>query len=198
MLIPDEGFGHWERLGWLLADVTGDGLDDLVISHPRPGDAAVNDWWIATNTGCAFATPEIWASFACPSGPPGRWDTTAVDIDQDGLTDIFLDAQVDGWSRYTWLHANSDHAVSRCDTGVPRPPGAEVDFDDEQGKYRFMRLGDVNGDGVADAGKTNGSFSSSLRARRPQLDDAGLGRGGCVLSYGVAAGWQREASGSGA
>jgi RHS repeat-associated protein len=149
-VIPDDAFSHKERMGWLLADVNGDGLDDLVLSHPRPGNSGIDEWWVSLNTGGAFGAAVRWASFPYPAHP-GAWNATPIDYDQDGLTDIFLDAEDTTWTTYRWLRARPDHTFELLDTGVARPPSIAplsdpADFD----RHRFLRLGDVNGDGLAD------------------------------------------------
>ena len=144
----DVGFENW-----VLADVNGDGLDDLVVWHPKAGDGSIDEWWVSLNTGGDFGPSKLWASFPHPDADPpaaGRWHATPIDVDQDGLTDIFLDADNVDWATYKWLHAHPDHTFDLRDTGIPRPAEIHPMFAWQLPPYRFMRLGDVNGDGVAD------------------------------------------------
>lgn len=149
-MIPDTSFGHKERFVWLMADVNGDGLEDLVISHPSVDDSDFNEWWVGLNHGGGFDAPKLWDSFKYPAHP-GRWNAYPIDYDQDGLTDILIDAQDTDWASYRVLRATPQRTFELFNTGVPRPASiAPVTFDFEFSQYRFMRLGDVNGDGVAD------------------------------------------------
>jgi RHS repeat-associated protein len=149
-IVLNDNYGHHERATWTLADVNGDGLDDIVFSHPKPGDSSLDEWWVALNAGGSYAAPELWATFPYPTSP-GAWDMTPIDFDQDGLVDIFLDAQNTDWPTYRYLRATAQHTFELRDTGIPHPP--MIDPEEHPLKfysYRFMRLGDVNGDGVAD------------------------------------------------
>jgi RHS repeat-associated protein len=166
-MYPADRYHQDERSGsqytdtWLLADVNGDGLDDLVLSLPDPADASINLWRVALNEGGSFGAPETWASFPFPAGDFGRtWTPTPLDYDQDGLTDILLDQpnlSSNQWPTYRWLHATKGHAFTLEETSVPHPPRVVYHYGtpDPVGPFkvehhRFMRLGDVNGDGVAD------------------------------------------------
>jgi RHS repeat-associated protein len=149
-IVLNDNYGHRERATWTLADVNGDGLDDIVFSHPKPGDSSLDEWWVALNAGGSYAAPELWATFPYPTSP-GAWDMTPIDLDQDGLVDIFLDAQNADWPSYRYLRATPQHTFELRDTGIPHPPVIDPEEHPLQFySYRFMRLGDVNGDGVAD------------------------------------------------
>ena len=159
VIVPDGTVGAHHAL-WLLADVNGDGLDDLVMSIRDPKHHEIDNWSVALNTGSGFAASSLWLSFPFPatgSAHDEEWTPTALDYDQDGLTDILLDMPNlagSAWPTYRWLHAKPNHTFELLETAAPHPPA--VDFDplgDDPLKvphHRFARLGDVNGDGVAD------------------------------------------------
>jgi RHS repeat-associated protein len=155
---------------WVLADVNGDGLDDLVMGIENATNPGLDDWSVALNTGGGFAPPAIWATLPHPvtQGTGGTcgddtcedaWKLTPVDLDQDGLTDIFLDTanpEASSWPHYRWLRALPDHRFELMDTDIAQPDGTDFSRDDaavvpnKPYSNRFTRLGDVNGDGVAD------------------------------------------------
>jgi RHS repeat-associated protein len=155
---------QWSNTGteivWLLADVNGDGLDDLVVSRESDSDSSTNEWWVALNTGGSYGQSTLWASFAYPSPHHGggKWNPILLDYDHDGLMDIFLDAPDISWPEYpdTYrvLRAKPNHTFELIDTGIPRAPSLDYDkFDLSNGvleHHKFLRLGDIDGDGKAD------------------------------------------------
>ena len=148
LLMPGDDFDQSSRRQWLLADVDGDGLEDIVISRPRDNEVHINEWWVAHNHGGGFDSATRWASFGYPAYA-GRWELTAMDYDQDGLTDILLDSNTGYWPTFRWLRATPAGTFELRDTGLFHPIPIPEDPEELYG-YRFVRLGDVNGDGVAD------------------------------------------------
>jgi RHS repeat-associated protein len=151
-IVPDKSWGdEWQ---WLMADVNGDGLDDIVISRTTPGEDGIDSWYVARNLGGTFATPELWGSFPFPSSSPGKWTWTAVpfDYDQDGRTDIFLDGPNISWATYKVLRAQEGGGFELIDTGISRRPQIPIEpwQRNRDEAHGFSRLGDVDGDGVAD------------------------------------------------
>ncbi len=166
----DQGFGKWT-----LADVNGDGLEDLVVVFPNEQSVGTDDWRVALNRGGFFAEPELWATLPHPATLTGpsissdeslneeNWTLTPMDYDQDGITDILLDTpnpDPSTWHDYMWLKsvpgATLGHRFELKATAVPQPPGIQLDQSlynhDPQAmdSRRFARVGDVNGDGIGD------------------------------------------------
>jgi RHS repeat-associated protein len=140
---------------WLLADVNGDGLPDLVMSNPGPKppcgspyECAVTpwpgDWYVALADGLSYAPWKKWASI------PGNNDPSTgipFDYDQDGRTDIVFPYDFAYQTGNTHpngglavLLAGPGNSFDLVDTGILLPPPQSSGW----------RLGDINGDGVAD------------------------------------------------
>jgi RHS repeat-associated protein len=147
---------------WVLADVNGDGLDDLVIVNHI--DETTDQWVVALNAGGSFGPAETWATLPHPASAgmiPEIWTLTPVDYDQDGRTDIFIDSPNPlsaSMPQYRWLRSVPDGPPGQKfelhDTGVAHPNGVyydpSYDLPAMVTAHRFARLGDVNGDGIAD------------------------------------------------
>ena len=109
------GNDHDLNYQWLMADLTGDGLEDLVVSRTDPNDANSSQWLVARNKSssatAAFEPPTVWATTERPqmtasaqygvqldppnppSGLPqyyGRWRVTPSDHDHDGRADLLI------------------------------------------------------------------------------------------------------------
>ena len=119
-ILPNTTWGdQWQ---WLVADVNGDGLDNIVFTTTAPGDDATCMWYVALNTGGDYAPPEPWATFPYPDGGPILWTAVPFDYDQDGRADIFLDGPNLSWDTYKVLRATPDHGFDLIDTGISRRP----------------------------------------------------------------------------
>lgn len=138
---------------WLMADVNGDGLEDLVFSRPSTADESIDQWWVALNNGGNFEAPTRWIYFTYPDSIRTQWSAVAIDYNQDGRADIFFDPPNGEWPTYRVLLSQPDNKFILHDTGIPRPPAVEYqdwERDNKIASHEFTRLGDVNGDGVAD------------------------------------------------
>ena len=157
------------RASPMLLDIDGDGLDDLVLPDvvsglSTPGNPITN-WNVAHNQGTApgffgptaLALSEDWTTVANPTGPADPTLIqpelgTAIDYNDDGLTDIFLHDIYNSSPNWTVLLAQPDHTFKQHDTGIPRPfplsglpaPPALTT------KGASVHLADVDGDGVPD------------------------------------------------
>jgi RHS repeat-associated protein len=156
----------------MMLDVTGDGLDDLVVptvpwNAAAHSDIATTDWTITPNVGGSFSKAPIVAYSedhndstndpVLQQQPDLKVQPdygTPIDYNQDGLTDVLVH-NVHGTAfnfGTTWsvLLATPQHTFTLLDTGVPRPKhlvdgGLRINNHDAS-----AHLADVNGDGVAD------------------------------------------------
>lgn len=142
---------------WLMADVTGDGLDDLVLAGMSPADSTSSEWRVATNTGNTGAT--IFASAAVWATTPGptlgvyhdplmplwaeRFHLAPVDYDLDGRADLFVSDSMGGEVR--WLHAKKPGSFDHLGTGVVLPNNVN-----EELAHSTTLYADIDGDGVPD------------------------------------------------
>ena len=164
-ILPDTTWEDaWE---WFMADVNGDGLDDIVFTTSAPDDDSTSVWYVALNLGGDYATPQFWAGFPYPDGSPVLWTAVPFDYDQDGLTDIFLDGPNISWATYKVLRAQPGGGFELIDTGISRRPRISIDpwEPNKDAAHGFSRLGDVDGDGVADL----------ILCDNPALDVSGAG-----------------------
>jgi RHS repeat-associated protein len=154
--------------------VNGDGLDDIVMSLQNVADGTQDDWYVALNHGFfGFQSFENWAtlphqpshnSSTCNNGTcEEKWTITPVDINQDGNVDLFLttpdpSTESPQWSNLVYLESHPEATLGERfvfkETVVPQVDG--LDYGPVHGAYppfqerQFSRLGDVNGDGIAD------------------------------------------------
>src|SRR5262249_40129623 len=112
----------------LLADIDGDGLDDIVVGDTNKSLSTpvnpITDWLAARNQGrsasaSTFSTPalgisEDWPMAANPTGPADPTQIqpelgTAIDYNQDGLMDVFLHDVWNASTNWIVLLAQPDH-----------------------------------------------------------------------------------------
>jgi RHS repeat-associated protein len=162
----------------MMMDVTGDGLDDLVVPTV-PWDAAAHsdvpttDWTITPNAG---SSPSTGAAYFQASGVAYSEDNndstndpvlqkqpdlkvqsdygTPIDYNQDGLMDVLVHNVHETAFSFanTWgvLLATPQHKFKLLDTGIPRPKHLVDGTLKLNNKEASVHLADVNGDGVAD------------------------------------------------
>jgi YD repeat-containing protein len=140
---------------WMMADVTGDGLGDLVTNGIHPFDFSAMIWTVARNVGGSFSPPERWATTGRPTlldqpnvgstNPDFRqFDVFPHDYDQDGATDIFYDDPTGG--TINWLRADpSNHEFDAEVSGLALPAPLYEDWYPPKPLYA-----DIDGDGVLD------------------------------------------------
>ena len=155
----------------MVFDLDGDGLDDLVLPDTNKALSTpvnpITDWLVMHNQGAGvspsyFAAPtlgltEDWPMVANPSGPADPTMIqpelgTAIDYNQDGLTDVFLH---DVWNTsVNWqvLLAQPDRTFKLFDTGIakPFPLGVAPAVPTLTSSGGSAHLADVDGDGVPD------------------------------------------------
>jgi RHS repeat-associated protein len=139
---------------WMMADVTGDGLDDLVNAKQFFG---VTTWTVATNLGGSLGDPVGWDVRAegkvveDNSGFPAWFEgytgfnVVPVDLDQDGRTDLLYNDPWGGpvsWKQSMGTSFAHHAGGTALDLGEPtielNQPGAVL-------------YADIDGDGVLDA-----------------------------------------------
>jgi RHS repeat-associated protein len=143
----------------MLADVTGDGLDDLIVSSlSQPGSDWKNSWSVTANAGVVpmfkssgggigFSLDQFQAVDFDPNDPQPWWGVP-FDVDMDGRKDFLLDPPNLRLPTWRVMHARADHTFELLDTGIARHvlPAAKV----QRPEYAGALLADVNGDGAAD------------------------------------------------
>ena len=166
---------------WSTADLTGDGLPDLVITN-RDGEPILSGgdqyWWLYANTGSGFGEVTTWA---LPNGGDGidgfyalggsewgkgdqSWST--VDLTGDGLPDLVITNQdgepiVSGGDQYWWVHPNTGDGFGEATTwALPNGGDSEDGYyalgGSEWGKSdQSWSTMDLTGDGLPDLVITN-------------------------------------------
>ena len=155
------------RAGVMLLDVTGDGLDDLVIADTLPPgqeQLLTTDWRVAPSFGFDPAAASSlympdpvltgWYDQPHPNALDGEVQPeigTPIDYDQDGRTDLLLHDIYGAHATWQVLRSLPQHGFQLVDTGIPHvfpagavPPFPVVRFD------TALHLADVTGDGVSD------------------------------------------------
>ena len=115
-----------------VADVNGDGMDDLVKFEPLSGNVTS---WLSTGTGFIVGSTTYVGNGGSPSD---RWFEVA-DVNADGMADYITYVPGSGYAR-TWLSTGSgfvEGTISYIGNG-----GSPSD--------RWFTLADVNGDGLAE------------------------------------------------
>jgi RHS repeat-associated protein len=151
------------RFKWMMADVTGDGLGDLVTTQVRDGDWSLVDWKVARNLGGNLDSLATWYTSGTPSLPPPAnnigglteaemtFDVVPHDYDQDGIGDLLFSDPAGG--EITWMRSlPQGGAFKGLGTGVfiPKPIPANHRVTASTALYA-----DVDGDGVADVIQCN-------------------------------------------
>jgi len=138
---------------WVLADVNGDGLDDVVLSTY----AGAVLFRVALATGDAahpFQDPMLWLQMPPPPGLSGRYDMLPADLDNDGRIDLVLQNEQDESSSVRWLRAapaNGQFPLPHFEpvtTTIPRDPQDAVN--QFLSGENSLKLGDFDGDGAID------------------------------------------------
>jgi hypothetical protein len=163
---PETGYGAADLVaadGWVLgttvADVTGDGKDDLVVTQMLPGDQPEVAVYKQLNAGALAASPATYVpSVIDPGG--ARLVLAVGDVDTDGKNDVAV---------------GTDHGVDLFtqSSGVLTGPTTLVTGAEVYG----LRLADLNGDGRDDVIYTVDTTGHADFAiyRRLQLAGGGFG-----------------------
>ena len=135
--VQDQRWGGWsESVSWFdvqIADVNGDGLDDIV-------GRAGSEWWVSRSTVDGFVN-EYWGRWA----DTVQWqDVLAADVNGDGKSDIVGRAGGQWWVARSTGTRFVNEAWGRWSDSVV---------------WRDVHVGDVNGDGKADIiGRNEGDW----------------------------------------
>ncbi|APR85499.1 Rhs family protein [Minicystis rosea] len=161
---PTSELGFYsQKSHWLLTDVTGDGLDDIVVSERLPHHANddsttwFDSWTLSSNIGedPIFSSSQKVSYIELASypslGPNDKadalpWWGVPFDYDMDGRKDFLLDTANAVVPTWQVLHAKPSGGFEVLDTGIARA------FPDVWGPGNWFGalLADVNGDGAAD------------------------------------------------
>lgn len=146
------------RFKWMMTDVTGDGLADLVSTRATPNLAQVIQWRVARNLGGVLSTPTPWASTNTPTLPSPElhiWGLTSAEVtfdivphdyDQDGITDLLFSDPTG--SEIRWLRSPTQGAgFTNSGTGIFVP---ERSAHSAYIAPSAVLYADVDGDGVLD------------------------------------------------
>lgn len=148
----------WQDLrtgGWsyaastpLVADVTGDGWDDLVVIHNLTNGRTVTgaNVWVFPNNGFRLSAPQLWGTIM---HTPGRF--LVSDMNSDGLADL---VEV-GYSRNQFTHADDLTYMVHENAGGSFYAGYSPVFQGPtsagwSAAASRQLAGDVNGDGAND------------------------------------------------
>ncbi|MFT3775396.1 MAG: RHS repeat-associated core domain-containing protein [Minicystis sp.] len=160
---PDSSFDdEAASFDYHMADVNGDGLDDVVMIQMNDDTHVVR---VALATGGLeaqpFAAPEVWAVLPKPAGfvgyeRVGRYKVEVGDLDSDGNVDLMLDEPFHQGGSYMWLRAQpASKTFVLSDTGITRQnyPDDVPEQVQKQDPFAFqsVRYVDLDGDGVLDA-----------------------------------------------
>jgi hypothetical protein len=144
------------RFKWMMSDVTGDGLSDLVSTRTNPSDSDSIEWRVARNLGGTLAQPTTWQTTKPPYLPPPEnniWGLTESDVtfdvvphdyDQDGVTDLLFSDAAGGGIGWLRSPGQGDGFTSKA-TGIFVPAPSTNHITSSAPLYA-----DIDGDGVAD------------------------------------------------
>lgn len=135
----------------LIADFTGDGLQDIIACQPRATDAATWRWSLRTNTGAGGTSGSFSAETELPTGYGGGSDcrndsTLVLDANGDGAMDLLRTVSGQATYEATLLTSNPNGLMQ---TQLPSTVG-------QIGEAGRQRLIDLNGDGLLDIYTTTG------------------------------------------
>jgi RHS repeat-associated protein len=148
---------------WLLADVTGDGLSDLVVSQVRITQDAVpiSTWNVAKNLGGKLGTLDLWGQMDVPYhfGDPRlatfrfqAFTIVPMDIDHDGRTDIVYNdpAPATGGANILALTTFQQKLASTFNAPWSTALSVATPLPGHGSLYGGVLYADMNGDGVLD------------------------------------------------
>jgi RHS repeat-associated protein len=174
------GCNSWAQTA--LVDLNGDGLPDRVTNHAAPSGPAgpTGTWSVRLNTGTGFSANAITWTVPIPyPSAPGRSEsaktesvqgsetiqTRLLDMDGDGLVDLFNDGQVylNTGSGFTSTNIPTGSLSVEYSFGPCSPSNCSTDA--------FVTTADLNGDGLLDrivaSTSSPGAWSVSLAAGYP-------------------------------
>ncbi|MEZ4299421.1 MAG: SpvB/TcaC N-terminal domain-containing protein [Polyangiaceae bacterium] len=136
-----------DETGWLVADFTADGLDDVLL-WKKDGDttsfqvsvatgAKVENGWSSAALQGLFLGRE-WAVVEHP-GMSGKLEVTPADVDGDGTPDLVLSAADSPWSRIRYLRTDPDQRTFHLESTLL-----------DAGLSSSIMPADINGDGLDD------------------------------------------------
>lgn len=174
------------RFEWMMADVTGDGLSDLVTTLTNADDDNNIDWSVARNIGNELGHPILWQTTVAPHWPVKRpvneftdatdaettFDLVPHDYDQDGVTDLLFSDPAGGEIGWQRSPAQGDGFTSKS-SGIVVPNSIIPNAIQAISWSSKARYADVDGDGVLDLIQCNelpldagGNFHGNWQVRR--------------------------------
>ncbi len=148
---------------WLLADVTGDGLSDLVVSqaHFTQGAVPISTWKVAKNLGGKLGALDLWGQtdvpfhFGDPTPSTFRFQAftlVPMDIDHDGRTDLVYNdpAPATGSANILALTTFNQDLASRFNAPWSTALSVATPLPGHGNLNGGVLYADMNGDGVLD------------------------------------------------
>lgn len=161
-IVPDSTTSLNFEYGWVqLADVNGDGLPDFV---KGTGSSSTSKVWINTGTNWVLSS-----TFTIPTVAPSssvslnfaQGKVQLVDINADGLVDLVKangNATSSSDASKVWINTGASWAPS---TTFTIPTIATNSSTSLKFEYGWVQLADINGDGLPDIVKANGTAATS-------------------------------------